>query len=631
MKDYLERSILLASLAVFRELYDSEKDIYDIISEFLKEVIVSKAKYQFTVTEITQLLNDEFDFSIPEAVIKTSLKRLPFLSKSYGEYTIKGELKNLNTNNISNKLSEIQQNNNLILQDLFTYIEDETHTQLTEQEKGKIIGSFCSFILDEAINHEYSEYVSAFIIKNRSNSDFTKILTIIKEGVVLYSGLKYNPNPSELGSWKTYLTIFLDTEILFHLAGYNGLLFKELFNDFYSLVNEINQNSQKKDGKKLIQLKYFTDVKNEIELFFKKAEDIINGKDKPDPSVTAMTTILNGCKTASDIIAKKIEFYSLLKTYGIEIDDSDSYYTSNKHKHNPEDLSTIENLESSTNTENIGDNLKFLNYINIRRKGKFSRNFEDISYILLTGNSKTLRIAANEEMCPKGNIPLATTLDFLTNNFWFKLGKGFGKNHYPKNFDIITKAQILISSQLNDSVGKQYDELKVKYNKGEINEEQATLVIVELRNKAKKPEEIGEAVISDALVSISENSIESIIQEQQLFKSKAFEQEEENKRLKQNLSDKNAEIEKMEKESREEKEELEKYREIEKRKLEQKQKRIKISLTIFLALIFLSVCILIFLYLNKTIGIIIGIISSIFTILNFFGFNYKTIKRKNKY
>lgn len=38
MDDVLQESKCLASLAVFRELYNSEKDIYGIIGEFLKEI-----------------------------------------------------------------------------------------------------------------------------------------------------------------------------------------------------------------------------------------------------------------------------------------------------------------------------------------------------------------------------------------------------------------------------------------------------------------------------------------------------------------------------------------------------------------------------------------------------------------
>lgn len=67
MADIKEESKCLASLAVFRELYNNNRDIYAVIGEFLKEIISTNGKHQFSLTEITRLLNDTYDFTIPEA------------------------------------------------------------------------------------------------------------------------------------------------------------------------------------------------------------------------------------------------------------------------------------------------------------------------------------------------------------------------------------------------------------------------------------------------------------------------------------------------------------------------------------------------------------------------------------
>lgn len=147
----LDESKCLASLAVFRELHDSKKDVYEIISEFLREIISSNAKYQFNLTEISQLLNDTFDFKIPEAVIRTALKKLKFLNKEKGFYVVE-DISELNiTSNITNKHSEIQRNNEHIINNLFSYIEREKGRKLSLEEKEKIVQAFCNFILDESI------------------------------------------------------------------------------------------------------------------------------------------------------------------------------------------------------------------------------------------------------------------------------------------------------------------------------------------------------------------------------------------------------------------------------------------------------------------------------------------------
>lgn len=537
MENTLENSKCLASLAVFRELYDNQKDVYGVISEFLKEIISSENKYQFGLTEITLLLNESYDFKIPEAVVKTSLSRLPFLSKSNGVYSVNKPIDQIRNKEFQEKQNKIYNSNNNIVNRLFIYIESQKKVTLSEAEKEIIVKSLCSFMLDESTVQEYSEYIGAFIVQCKSEDTLLAQLDTIKEGVVLYTGLKYNSNLNDLGTWNTQITIFIETEILFHFAGYNGELFKILFNDFFTFVKEINSQSINKNGKKKIHLKYFSEVKNEIERFFKKAEFIINGEDTLNPSKTAMASIVNGCKTPSDIIEKKALFYDLLKTNGITEDTYTEYYSAKNHKFNIEDQSIIESLQSSIVTDyDIRENLKFLNYVNILRQGASDRNFENIGYILLSGNATTIQLAWHDLIKPNGNVPLATTLTFLTNKLWFKLGKGFGKNNYPKTFDIITKAQIVLSTQVNDSISYKYDSLQEKLKKGELNEKQALATIVELRRESKKPEDIKADDLSDILDTISENNIEKYVQEQELFKIQTQKQKEENENLKKELS-----------------------------------------------------------------------------------------------
>lgn len=537
MENTLENSKCLASLAVFRELYDNQKDVYGVISEFLKEIISSENKYQFGLTEITLLLNESYDFKIPEAVVKTSLSRLPFLSKSNGVYSVNKPIDQIRNKEFQEKQNKIYNSNNNVVNRLFIYIESQKKVTLSEAEKEIIVKSLCSFMLDESTVQEYSEYIGAFIVQCKSEDTLLAQLDTIKEGVVLYTGLKYNSNLNDLGTWNTQITIFIETEILFHFAGYNGELFKILFNDFFTFVKEINSQSINKNGKKKIHLKYFSEVKNEIERFFKKAEFIINGEDTLNPSKTAMASIVNGCKTPSDIIEKKALFYDLLKTNGITEDTYTEYYSAKNHKFNIEDQSIIESLQSSIVTDyDIRENLKFLNYVNILRQGASDRNFENIGYILLSGNATTIQLAWHDLIKPNGNVPLATTLTFLTNKLWFKLGKGFGKNNYPKTFDIITKAQIVLSTQVNDSISYKYDSLQEKLKKGELNEKQALATIVELRRESKKPEDIKADDLSDILDTISENNIEKYVQEQELFKIQTQKQKEENENLKKELS-----------------------------------------------------------------------------------------------
>ncbi len=532
MRQIKEDNRLLASLAVFRELYNAEKDVYGIISVFLSDLIKIENLYSFSLNEITNKLNSTFEFEIPDAVVRTALGRLIFLEKQQGVYLVT-DISNINTEYFDKKKQSIQSNNENIIDNLFRFIEIEKKVTLTEKDKEKVSHSFCCFLLDVNNGDEYIEYVTSFILKNESDTDFKNQLNLIREGVILYSGIKYNNNLNDLGTWRTELTIFVDTEILFHLAGFNGELYQNLANDFLGYVREINQKAQRK----LIKLKYFEEVKNDIEGFFKKARHLVEGNEKPYPNVTAMVSIVNGCMTAADILEKKSDFYSLLKSYNIEEDTFKDYFNPANHKYNIVSQDIIEKVSKELDKD-AEPFLKFLNYISIHRREANSNNFENIGYLLLTGNSTTLKVAWNELMKEDGYVPMATHLSFLTNKFWFKLNKGFGKTSLPKSFDIITKSQIILSKVLNDSVGIKYEEFQKDFKNGKLSEEQAKARIIYLRNQVRKPEEIKNDTVSDVLNSITEDSLEKFIEEQSHFKIKAEKQEEDNIKLLEELESK---------------------------------------------------------------------------------------------
>lgn len=327
MKSIEEESKLLASLVVFRKLYDVKQDVYGVIAEFLREVIYVNGKHQFNVTEIANLLNSTFDFSLPEAVVGTALRRLD-LPREGGYYIVPTTF-NLSGRELTNLQERNLSNNANLITSLFSFIESEKGVVLSDNEKRNIVRSLCSFLLDDTNATDYSEYISSFTIKSKREEGFRKNLNEIREGVILYSGIQYS-NLGEIGSWRTNLTIYLDTEILFHFAGYNGKLYKSLFEDFFQYVKEIN-NRAKKD---IIRLEYFKEVRDETESFFTKAQYIVEGKDRLNPRNTAMASIIEGCQTPSDVLSKKSDFYLLLKNKGIFESSKTNYYQQENHKYN---------------------------------------------------------------------------------------------------------------------------------------------------------------------------------------------------------------------------------------------------------------------------------------------------------
>jgi hypothetical protein len=537
MNDPNNERRLLASLALFRELYDSKKDVYMVIAEFLKEIIISNAKRQFNITEITQLLNSSFFFNLPEAVVEASLRRIDYIGRSGGYYQVTN-FGGLEKTNINEKQTEIRESNNLLLNDLIDYIEEQTKAKLSKNEKQKAVNSFCSFLLDDFEIQEYSKFISAFIIHNGNDKKFSEQLSLIKEGVILYSGIKYDSNLFEVGQWKSRLTIFIDTELLFYFAGYDGELYKTLFTDFLAFVKEINDNS----GQSLISLRYFKDNYDEILRFFAKAEQIVAGTDRLTLAHPAMVSIVNGCKSPSDVVTRKSIFFRLLKNNDILEDEYQSYFSDENHKYNISDLGTIKKIGFFLGKD-ILENLRILNFVSIRRGESAKNKWENIGYILVSGNSLTRKVAWHSEIKNNGCVPLVTDLSFLTNKFWYKLNKGFGPSNYPKSFNVITKAQIILSSLLKDNVSKQYDLLQVKFKKGELTEDQVIATIVNLRKEPINPENIIEENLPTVLSSISEDKIEKYMNEYDYIKNVAAKKTEENEELLEHLDSKNRELE----------------------------------------------------------------------------------------
>ncbi len=495
---------LLASLTVFRELYNNQKDVYYVISKFIEEVIIHKSIYSFDVLDMKNYLDELFDFQLPDGIIKASSKRLEYIDIKNKKFIVdKLKLSSILQSNIDEDKHVDSYEN--ILDDLIQYIIYNENIKLDKKIEKDIEKEFSLFLLNGTSNNGYSNLISKFIVSNQENPIFKKSISLIKEGIILYTGLKYTPDNIELGSWKSNIIIYLDVEILFHAVGYNGKLYKDIFDDFYNLIKDINKS------KFLISLKFFPETKNEIENFFTKAEYIVSGQDRLNASVIAMNSIVDGCASKADIIEKKLEFYDLLNKYKIEEDENIVEYDEETYKYNIISSELEQELRTKYSQHEIDYSLKLLNNMSIKRKEKSSNNFESIGSIILTANSKILRIANNNDIKEQGKVPLATNIDFLTTKFWFKLNKGFGDNDYPKTFSIFTKAQIILATHINENMNKQLSAIQEKIRNNTFSEDKALSNLVFLKESVKKPEDITYESIDEIYLLLNDNSVEEIV------------------------------------------------------------------------------------------------------------------------
>lgn len=516
----------IASLALFRNLYnEGRSDVMTILCEFAKNIVYTKHLNSITPTQIRSELKTEFEFNIPEYVVESVIRKFCRKENSI-YYPIEGYISEVVSRE---EIERIEQSHNIVIERLIAYIEGKKESKLSDEEKERLFQSFCRFIIEES-DVEFSQYISTFIIDAQNNAELSTLIQTIKEGVILYTGIQYNDAVNEVGSWKDKFTIYVEQEILFHLAGYNGTLFQQLYLDFRELVREINRN----EGKQIIKIRYFDSVKNEIDRFFKIAERIVDGKETLNYSNVAMSEIVRGCEHKSDVIAKKASFFNLLKTEQIEEEETENLNIGGSSDYHIDSEDNEIQLTKDLPERDIKWSLRLLNYTSLSRKGKMS-GFEKSRCVLLTGNSTTMAIAFHPLIKQNGEVPLATTLDYITNKLWFKMNKGFGSNVYPKSFSILTKAQIVLSTQIIGSVANEFEKIKKEIADKSKSEEVIIAELAELKTKVRKPEDVNESEIDEILSTISMVDTERYLREREMERLAADRQKEENKKLLQEV------------------------------------------------------------------------------------------------
>ena len=307
------------------------------------------------------------------------------------------------------------------------------------------------------------------------------------------------------------------------MAGYNGIVFQRLAEELFSLISEMNL----KNKKKVIKVHYFKEVSDEIDSFFARAIDIVEGKSLVTVDNYAMAEIVKGCHSAADVIDKKAYFNSLLQNKLIKKEDETNYYADKYHKYNLESEEAIKKYQL---TDDKLRYIKHLNYVNILRKNNHSKDLKRSKYIVLTETGKMLKMAT--EFCGDFTCtPLAVNMYTLTNRLWFDLNKGFGANEFPTSFSVLVKSKIVLSKILTQNVAVKFEQEKDKYHRQEINEDQLADSILLLREEIKKPEDIGKGVVEDILSFISEEQLVIHQSEKELLANKLQDLEKERSAL----------------------------------------------------------------------------------------------------
>ena len=506
---------LLASVTVVRELYDTQKGIYDVLSEFINDTIYRENMYVFSAYELTDALNRYYSFRLNESVIKTCLKRMKFERGKGGTYICEnadGKISNIDT-----AFSESQNRNEKLFSMLIEFLGKRLSRKLSDKEIEKSKNSFCDFLLQGNLseNEQLNQYFHEFILSIENNPELMETLNSVKEGTLLYEGIRYSNNLGEIGHWKTKLNLILDTEILFAVGGYNSKMQQDFYAELDKYIKEINRGCAIRNKK--INLFYFAETKKEIDAYFNSAESIIRKQSFLDPTKEAMAQIVNGCLTPSDVQNKRTMFYQALKSADIFPYEKEFYSNEPDNKeYNLESMEIWNKYAKQWNEdkEDIHKSMVSLSHINVLRKGKNNNGFENCEFIFLTATGRTLKMANCPEFLKNGDVPLATTFEFLINRFWFKLNKGFGSNKTPRTLDMVMRSRNILAMIINSKVSQKYDEFKGKYEANEISKDDFFALNDNLRSHLKQPEEVDVDTISAEIDSLDKWNFDVAIEEQ---------------------------------------------------------------------------------------------------------------------
>lgn len=508
-------SSILASYATFKELYKSDKykSPYQILAEFIRYVITKNKRYSYTATEIQGYLNDEFGFDPPLAVVTTALKGIDELTRGRGEYTVtqKGELTNVKFETL--QASSVNKKENLVnaLSQFFDSKNIKTDSTKLQQE-------LISYVLEDNGDSQYRQVISEFILANNQDPVITDALSEIQEGGILFAGLANNI--SEIGSLREPLTLFLDTEILFDIAGLNGELYQKLAADFLDLVRTANR------GGRIITLRYFPEVAAEIDNYYKIAESVVAGKNAVEPT-QAMKAIIEGCGDIADVMVKKTEMLNRLATaHSIRKDNKDNYYTDNDRQFNLEGV----NLPDYPNEDQANyEGIRFCSHINVLRRDKTAKDIFSSKFLFITDTRRVLEIShvftesINISKTGGPYCEYAVSLSKITNLLWYKLNQGFSTKDFPKNLDAVVKARLILSGYITQNIVSTYKEIKERVGKGELTREQAVAYILALREKITLPEALNTDNV-DASLNFSEDYFnrytETIAQNKRMLKER---------------------------------------------------------------------------------------------------------------
>ena len=221
-----------------------------------------------------------------------------------------------------------------------------------------------------------------------------------------------------------------------------------------------------------------------------------------------MTDIVNSCKSISDVEVKRTKLFMLLDDMNIYLDNQDAYYDRKENNQYNIDDAKLYKGKTEQDVVALQRKMKLLNYINIKRGGRNPKSLNSIGHILLTANSMALDMAKHDTLYVQGNIPLASGIDFLTTQFWLSQNRGLTNNMKLLSADVLVKAKIALSADVQKKISELYEELQQKIQEDSFDIEEQKRLLISFQQKSYTPDKISSINEDDVLAFLSHNDLE---------------------------------------------------------------------------------------------------------------------------
>lgn len=494
---------LNSALALFRSLYKAQKgDVYTIIERFILVGVKSRGLMSFSREEIVALLKDSFNMDIPFSVIsKCIIAYQDVFQYKAGKYIVINTMDS-EIDQIISEMNEIEGYKESVVNELVAFVEKKQNTTLTPAERVELTQYFFDFIIDKDHQAEGNDrlLITQYIIGKEKDERFQQFINSIKEGMVIYKGIRYSDAPDDT-SWETNTDFFLDEEYLFSAYGMNGPFYEKCFMEFYNFVEEINSASKMKGGRNRIRLFYFRETKGYVDAYFAQAVRIRRMSERYNYPQTAMDTILNACKEDVDVERYKTNFYRKLKDMHIEeYPDEIDLRRHNEFIFENTDFEDAKDRHfQADQISEVNDYIKIADYINILREGKRSYPLEKCRYMFLSdGNLPNELSRFIREYYTEKHPYVITRMGTFTELMWFKLRKGVVGTDSSATISVVNKAKTVVSGLLYDNLKKQYDTVLAS----DEDEKTKKAFYAELRTKRYAPDDINSETIVDDIAFI---------------------------------------------------------------------------------------------------------------------------------